>query len=383
MKARGPLVVLLGLCALVTPSSAAAQAGISLLGLGRPDLPVDARMRALGGAGVVAHGRNLSLLNPAALGRVETSSVLLSFATESRNVEGEVRGDVRGTRFPVGQLVYPAGGRFVFALGFGAFLDQDWFVSFEDTLELQEDTVPFTENRTSDGGVSHLRGSVAFSASDIWQLGIGIDLYAGDVTRTVSRRFDDPAGLLNTYRDHTRWEYRGLGLTGGIVVAPDPTIRLGAAVSWSGDLEARNDSLGATREFPMPLRVHGGVSWRLLPEVTWLIGAGLATWSRAADAVGGAEDTWSIGTGLEVPLARSQTSRLAVRAGFRRATLPFTGGGAQAAESAWSAGAGGELAGGLVHVDAAFDFGARGNVAEVGVRESFRRFSFSLSVSHR
>lgn len=382
MRVRGPLLVL-WLFALVAPSSAAAQAGISLLGLGRPDPPVDARLRALGGAGVVAHGRNLSLLNPASLARIETSSVLLSFATENRDVQGEARGDVRGTRFPVGQLVYPTGGRFVLALGFGAFLDQDWFVSFEDTLELQEDTVPFTENRTSDGGVSHLRGSVAFSASDVWHLGVGIDLYAGDVSRTVSRRFDDSAAVLNTYRDHTRWEYRGLGLTGGIVVIPDPAVRVGAAVSWSGDLEARNDSLGTTREFPMPLRAHGGASWRVLPEVTWLVAAGFATWSRTAEAVGGAEDTWSIGTGLEVPLARGETSRVTLRAGFRRATLPFTSGGAQAAESAWSAGAGGEFAGGLVHVDAAFDFGARGNVSDIGVRESFQRFSFSLSVSHR
>lgn len=384
MIRRSRALALAALTTLATPAAGAAQGGLSLLGLGRPELPVDARLRALGGAGVVAHGRNLSLINPASLGRIESSDVLLSFGTESREVEGRVRGDVRGTRSPVGQLAYPVAERWAVALGFGAFLDQDWLVSFEDTVRLAEDTLPFTEQRSSDGGVAHLRGSVAWAVGELVHLGLALDLYSGDVTRRVTRRFDDPTALFNSYRDAARWEYRGWGVTGGIVVSPDPDVRVGAALSWAGDLKASRDTVPDERRFPMPLRIHLGTSWRVLPDVTWLASAGFASWSRAAAALpGGARDAWSFGTGVEVPLARSETRALLARAGFRRADLPFTAGGPAASEYAWSVGAGAEFAGGLVRVDAAFDFGRRGDVAELGVEESFQRFSFGLSVAQR
>lgn len=378
---------LLGLAALLLagPADASAQAGLSLVGLGRPVEPTDARVRALGGAGVVTHGRNLSLWNPAALTRVPSAGVLLGVATEDRGVEGDLaQGDVRGTRFPVGQLVYPIAERWVVGGGFGAFLDQDWLVSFQDSVLLAEDTVPFTEDRSSSGGVSHLRGSVAWIASGLLQIGLALDLYAGDVTRAVSRRFDDLDAGFATYRDRARWEYRGWGWTGGLVLVPDPDLLLGAVVSWADDLKATRDSIPERTTFPMPMRVDLGGSWRLTNDATWFWRAGFASWSRAADALpGGAEDTWSVGSGLELALFRTETSTYAVRGGYRRRALPFTNGGEQGSEFAWTLGVGGRFADGLVTLDGALEFGRRGDLDSLRVRESFRRFSFSLAVYQR
>jgi hypothetical protein len=136
--------------------------------------------------------------------------------------------------------------------------------------------------------------------------------------------------------------------------------------------------------FPMPVRAYGGVSWRIAPDVTWLLQVGFAEWSRAAPALGGAaKNTWSFGTGVEAPLARRETATYFVRAGYRRVSLPFTTGGDQGREYAWSVGLGGALASGLVRADATYDIGKRGDLASVGIEESFRRFSFGLSVSQR
>lgn len=383
----GSAVVCVGL--LAVPTQGRAQAGLSLVGLGRSESPTDARIRALGGAGVVAHGPNFSLLNPAAVSRLTTSGALLTVSTEDRDVEGDrLAGDVRGTRFPVGQVQYPFAERWVAAVGFGAFLDQDWLVSFEDTLVLAEDSVPFTEDRSSSGGITHLRGSLSWAARDGLVLGLGLDLYSGDVTRQVVRRFDDPGAALSGYRDRARWEYRAYGLTVGALVVPHPDILVGGSVSWSGDLRARRDSIAEEREFPMPLRFLAGGSWRVGPELTWLVSVGFATWSRMSDALPeGAGDTWSLGTGVEYTFARTERSLLMVRAGYRRGTLPFKSGGAGGAptgergsEFAWTMGAGGRFAGGLAALDVALEIGRRGDRATLGLEESFRRLSFAISV---
>ena len=375
------------LCSVIPllPARAGAQAGVSLLGLGRPEDPVDARIRALGGAGAVAHGRNYSLLNPAALSGVTSAGAFFGFATENRDVDGSLaRGSLRGTRFPVGQLVYPLGERWTAAVGFGGFLDQEWLVTFEDTLRLAEDTIPFTENRGSEGGISQLRAAAAWRLHERVSVGLGLDLYAGDVVRSVRRRFDDPNFLLEPYQDEERWEYDAWGWTAGLVVRPIEELQIGGAFSWASSLTATRDS--ATREqiFPMPVRAYGGVSWRIAPDVTWLLQVGFAEWSRAAPALGGAaKNTWSFGTGVEAPLARRETATYFVRAGYRRVSLPFTTGGDQGREYAWSVGLGGALASGLVRADATYDIGKRGDLASVGIEESFRRFSFGLSVSQR
>lgn len=378
-------LVLVLACLPALPARAGAQAGVSLLGLGRPDAPVDARIRALGGAGVVAHARNFSLLNPAALSGTPAAGVLLSFATESRDVEGAAaRGELRGTRFPVGHLVYPLGERFVAALGFGAFLDQEWLVSFQDSLRLDEDTIPFTENRGSEGGVSQLRGGAAWQVSDLLSVGFGLDLYVGDVVRSVRRRFDDPSAGFVAYEDEARWEYDAWGWTAGVVVQPITDLRLGAAFTWASDLKATQDSVSEEEVFPLPVRAYGGASWQIAPQVSWLLQVGFAEWSRAAPALGGnARNTWSFGTGIEAPLLRRETATYFARAGYRRVSLPFTTGGDQGREYAWSLGLGGALANGLVTADVALEFGERGGLETVGIEESFRRFSFALSVSQR
>ncbi|MGH7545068.1 MAG: OmpP1/FadL family transporter [Gemmatimonadota bacterium] len=367
------------------PAAARAQAGVSLLGLGRPEDPVDARMRALGNAGAVAHGRNFSLLNPATLSEITSAGVFFGFATENRDVEGALaRGALRGTRFPVGQLVYPFGERWVAAVGFGAFLDQDWLVTFEDTLRLAADTIPFTENRGSEGGLSQLRAAAAWRPHDRVSLALGLDLYAGDVVRSVRRRFDEPNFLLEPYQDEERWEYDAWGWTAGLVVRPIEELHIGGAFSWASNLTATRDSVTAEQIFPMPVRAYGGVSWRIAPDVTWLLQVGFAEWSRAAPALGGAaKNTWSFGTGVEAPLVRRETATYLVRAGYRRVSLPFTTGGDQGREYAWSVGIGGVFANGLVRADATYDIGKRGDLASVGIEESFRRFSFGLSVSQR
>lgn len=379
-----PVALFLGVVAAST--DARAQAGLSLLGLGRPESPTDPRVRALGGAGVVAHGPNFSLLNPAALGRMTTSGALLTVSTEDRDVEGDlVSGDVRGTRFPVGQVLYPFAERWVAAFGFGGFLDQDWLVSFQDTVVLAEDTVPVTETRRSSGGVTHLRGSLAWALREEVVLGLGLDLYSGDVTREAQRRFDDPEAGLASYRDRARWEYRAYGFTVGGMVAPSPEILVGGSLSWSGDLSASRDSIAEEREFRMPLVAHVGSSWRLSPELTWLLSVGFASWSRMSAALpGGANDTWSLGTGVEYALARTERSSYWLRAGYRRGTLPFKSEeGERGSEFAWTVGAGGRFAGGLAAIDVALELGRRGDRDSVGLEESFRRLSFAVSVYQR
>jgi hypothetical protein len=383
-RAGVPIAVLTAVAA-AWPAPAHGQAGVSLLGLGRPESPTDARIRGMGGAGVVAHGRNLSLWNPAALADVASPGVLLTTSTESRTVRGDrARGDLRGTRFPVGQLVYPVGERWAVAAGWGGFLDQDWLLSFRDSLALGDDTIPFTENRSSDGGVVRLRGTVAWQAADALHLGLGLDRYVGDVIREVSRRFDDPAAGLLSYRDRARWTYRAWGLALGLAFVPDPDIRLGATLAWTSELEARRDSVAQTARFPMPLRADVGGSWQLTPELLWVAYAGFAGWSRTGRALpGGARNTWALGTGIEYAFARSEATTYRIRAGYRRADLPFQDGGGTGGEHAWTAGAGGAFAGGLVGLDLAFEWGRRGDAARLGVEESFRRISLSLAVHQR
>ena len=383
---RALRVALFALFAL--PAAAGAQSLFSTRGLGVPVEPLDARARALGGIGVGMLGWTGSMVNPAEAAGVYRRGVVAAIQPSRRSVEFEGESDVLGgTRFPLIRAVLPLGERVGLAAGYGGFLDQGWAVASETTVPIGGQPLRAVDVIESTGGVAQARIDVGFLLTPSLGVGVGAGLYTGRLERIVSRTFPDTA-LLEGFRTAAAWNYGGPSLSAGAWWEPLPIARIGASVTWSGELRGDAEE-GATQDLrvDLPLQFAAGASGQLAPTLLAVAGVRWGGWSSAADAFedpGVATDTWEVGGGLEWSGGRALGRPFPVRLGARYARLPFRIQGATPSEWALALGAGSVLArdetGPRAVVDAAIERGRRGDTAATGLTESFWRFTISMSL---
>jgi len=383
---RRLLLVLLIVAGALAPVRAWAQVNLlGATGLGRRVLALDARARAMGGAGVALHGGNFSAINPAAAARFNSSGIWATYMPERREVEGEfANGTVTTEDVPVIRLVFPWGGRWAAAVSAGAYLDQDWGAQFIDTLNLATGDVAFEETRTSDGGVSQVRLDLAGVVTEGWSLGGSFLYYTGQARRRVERAFETDVEFV-PFKESVAIDYRGWGLALGVEFQPIPEMILGASGSWAEGLTIANDTTGESLSIGLPLSFNLGGSWQLTPDFLTALAFYWEGWEGVVDDLPNATavNTWGLGGGVELALSRGENSSLFVRGGGHMDRLPFEVSGATVSDKGLSLGAGVILGGGRARFDAAFEFGARGNIDKNGVEESYRRFSFGAAVFAR
>ena len=371
------------LSSLLPCSSWAQQSTLDLFataGLGRPVEPVDARSRGMGGVGIALHGGNYSAVNPASLTRIRALGVWVTIMPESRSLEGDgvTNGEEETVTFPLGRVSLVSSENWTVAASFNSFLDQNGGVEFVDTLDLSTGQVAFEESRVSDGGVSRFALEVARSLSPEWRIGLAAQFYRGGTVLSVDRGFSVDADFL-PYRSVAAIDYSSFGFAAGAEWQPIPEMILGVTGGWAAGLDVKNDTTGAETDIDLPVTLGAGGSWRLTPGLIAALGFEWAGWSVANDDLtDGAVDSWRLGGGFEFQLGRSPD--LFARLGGRLARLPFELKGDAPSERALDVGLGIRFANGRASVDAALEFGSRGDREENGISESFTRLAVGLAV---
>lgn len=374
---------------LVAAMPAAAQTPVTAVGLGVPVPSIDARAAALGGTGLGLPDGSLSARNPADIALFEQPVVGITYAPEGVDVKG-ADGSLGTGRSRLGVLrgAVPIGDWAV-GLAIAPELDQDWQVSFSDTLVSEGGTFPFEEQRTHDGGISSVNLTAARRLGRL-SLGAEYSIITGRLQQRFRRTFEgDIAGETGTIGPAAgigNWEYSGSRFRFGASATLTGRISVGADLSIQKALTATRDSIDGvtrTRKFDMPVGFEVGGSARVSERLLVTGAGGWTGWDGAegaSDNFVASNVTW-MGIGAELTGTRLLGAQVPLRVGLRRTDLPFHAPGAeQMSEKAVTLGLGVRVAEDKARVDLAFELGSRGDLAASGVEESFQRLSISLSL---
>lgn len=386
MRRRG---ILIGLAILIsTASPAAAQSLFSTRGLGLPVAPLSARARALGGIGLGLPGLDGSLVNPAAIIGLPGRGGIVGLQPFSQTIRFEGRENGLGaTRFPLLRIVLPFSDRVSGGIGYGAFVDRTWRVISEGEARIGGDTLRTRDLITSSGGIGQARVTLGFAATPSLSIGVAAGMYTGGADRELQRTFPDSAAAgIEEFTINNSVTFHGPLAVLGLRWDPVPAARIGASVSWSGELSADSADGASTRKIDLPWRASVGASALLTPRLSVNVGGRWTGWESAEPAIGQGDavsDTWQAGGGFEWEGAQIGDNALPLRLGFHYEKLPFKLNGAVPAEWSAALGAGfrvrseGEAIGVF---DAALERGERGSTGSTGLAESFWRATFSLGI---
>jgi hypothetical protein len=386
------LLTLIGLLAgptLLPRASLRAQTPVTSIGLGAPVPALDARAAALGGTGLGLLGGSLSARNPADIAFFESPVLGITYAPEGASVDGIGRtADTGRSRVSVLRGAVPFGDWAV-GLALASELDQDWRISFADTLVAAAGTYPFSEQRDQDGGVASINLSGARRLGRV-TIGAEYGILTGSARQRFLREFepdlDDDTNRLAPAGSITSWNYSGSRIRVGASAEVTRRVRVSADLSIQGDLTADRDSISGiarTRVYDMPMAFEAGASVQATDRLM-LTGAG--GWTGWGGSTGGspsfdaADIVWA-GIGAELTGTRILGAAVPLRLGFRRTDLPFfRPGGSQASESAVTGGFGLRVAQDQARFDVALELGSRGDLAKAGFKESFQRLSISMAL---
>ena len=374
---------------LLLPVAASGQSLLSAGGLGIPVDPLDARSRALGGAGIGLMGGQLLPADPVAAADLRVPSVTITLANAWVDVEeGDASSTASGARFPALGVSYPLRDWGSFTLTYGSLLDQRWETTRRQRLPLGGTTAVVTDRFFSDGGIAALRVGFGGRIAPSLAVGGSVGLYTGELTRNLTRTFDSVDVSLDVSPSQTGgfWNYSGVTATVGATVDVAEVARLAANVTWSGDVDADpsddTSGSGATFDFPIELRVGG--SGALTPGLVANVGVVYADWSSAGEPLreSSGRSALTVGGGLEWTRATLAGRRSPIQLGYRRSTLPFTFGSEEAVESALSAGFGIDFVQSGTTTLAGMGISIERGSREAGtLSESFFRASLTLRVA--
>lgn len=374
-----------------------AQSLTSVRGLGYPLLPVDARTEVLGGLGIGLKGLSVPLINPAsAAGIVRRGAVVSVAAVEQTASLGDASDTYGATRFPLIQLIFPAGPGVITA-GYGSYLDQSWSIVREGLQTEGETQVGYSDIITSSGGLGQLQIGAALPIGSRFAVGAAVGAYTGGQGVDFERRFDTEIGLLQPFRETWAWQYSAPLAKLGMRWDPLDFLRVAASVNWAGTLTGDSAAGPASRvEYQLPLQMAAGASAYLAPGLLANFSGRWSGWSSAegvtaAGPLGQASssrDTWELGGGLEWDNASERAVRsFPLRLGFQYRQLPFTF--IDEAPVEWFTGAGigmrlgSSIENPLARVDLAVQRGERTAAAAAeadAFTETAWRFSLTLSL---
>lgn len=380
------MVVLCATALLVLATSAAqAQTPITAIGLGYPTPPLDSRGAALGGIGIGLLGGSFTTRNPADLVEFRVPTFSVTGSPQSVTLRGSPGGSVGRNEFPILGFVIPLHS-WAFSAQAGSFLDEDWSVSFEDTLSTSGALFPYTDRREHKGGVSTVDFSLARSLGPL-SVGVSYGRLVGSLRETFIRQFqasvDSSATAPTTVSDMANWSYSGWSVKVGAGLRLGNRFRLSGAYGWMGDMTARRDSVGTLRSFPMPASVSVGASALPIGDLLLTVGGGWTGWSVADGRVAGSRARnvrWE-GAGIEFDGWSLGPFPLSLRGGARYRQLPFWQKGFKPLdEKALTFGLGVYFAGNRAVIDAALEVGRRGSFPQTGIQENYRRFVLTASL---
>ncbi len=349
-RSRSPVALVLALLAacLLLPSSAEAQSLMNAGGLGLLSDPLDARSRALGSVGIGLEGWYMLGTDPSAAAGLNLPSVTGTFQPSSSRVDGGARAG--GTRFPMLGVSYPFG-RHVFVVQFGSFLDQEWEVRTERTLNISGQEVDAVDRFESVGGIGQARLGWATRVSEDLAIGLNVGSYTGAMERRFVRQLDpDVVGSgVEPFLNQGRWRASGLTVAAGATWQPSSVVRVAASLEQAGDLtlDPVAPTPGPEKSYPMPMTLRAGGTVTLASDLRFSTGLSRADWSGVDEALGGDAArgvAWGYGAGIEWVGSTILGRTAPIRLGYRHQDLPFHFQGNPATETAFSAGLSANLA---------------------------------------
>ncbi|MEO5566864.1 MAG: hypothetical protein ABIR92_00135 [Gemmatimonadaceae bacterium] len=335
-------------------SALGAQGNVSTQGYGYPQGQLSTRALSMGGA--IGEIDASSALNPAALGRLTTRTVLFQIEPEYRSItSGSVTDKTTTARYPLVNIGVPFGQHLVIGVSASTLLDRTWETSSTKTLNIGGDNVETTTRDNAEGAINDLRLATAWTNREWLYVGLGLHAVTGRNVLNTTEQFDDSAFLA---AQSTRvLSYTGSALSAGVqVLAADLNMVFGLSYRLGNSLKASvNDTTLARGK--VPSRFGASVAFTGLRGT--ILGARVARdqWSAMTpmllNAAAGdkANDSWDVGGGAELTGPRVIGQTLLIRAGGRSRTLPFSANGKAVKETTASLGTGASFGGGRMSAD--------------------------------
>ncbi len=310
-------------------------------GIGFPGRHLSVRSRALGGGSGLFDA--LSQLNPAAVSSYSRLTAMATTGTDFRgyDIGGVTVDGLRETRFPIGSVgARIARTRWAFSIGYSAYAERSFNIMSSDSITLRGQRLAVLDELGSDGGITDIRGALAYSFSRKFALGGALHLISGSSKTTAGRQFDNPDYV--SFEQKGDLSFSGYGFSAGFVFAPGPKLSIAGAWRIDSELDTEFDSLQVA-SVDLPVGLSAGVVWHPALALRWSTTVTYRGWSSAEgdfDVRTNAFDTWEIGTGVQLGGPESGASRIPLRLGFRWAQLPFSATGDQPREFNLSVGTG-------------------------------------------
>jgi hypothetical protein len=331
-----------------------AQGNLSVQGFGYPQGQLTTRALSVGGG--IGEIDPTGPLNPAAIGRLITRTVLFQIEPEYRRLTTSAGVDKTTTaRYPVILVGVPFGEHWVTSVSSSSLLDRSWKTAQPITEIIGPDTVPTTLNESSDGAINDVRFAAAWTNRDWLSIGVGVHGITGRNVVTSGQDFGDSSHF-SAFNTKRTLSYRGSALSAGIELTAGDKAVFGASFRKGSKMKERsNDSTLADATVPD----HFGLSAAFigLRNTTVAVRAGHDKWSsmtglfeKPGQTV---HDSWDIGGGVEAPGPHVFGQTLLLRGGYRDRTLPFEAESKMVTERTGSFGTGIALSGGRVLLDVA------------------------------
>lgn len=362
----------------LTVSALARAQGVSGQGFGYPTGELSSR--AQGTAGAIAEIDGTSPLNPAALAIGATGQVYGQYDPELRTLSGPAGSSHTTTaRFPNFGAVLPVNGHWVIGVSAATLLDQTWSTQAQRLQTLGTDTVTSTETLKSEGGITDLRGALAYAVNSRLRFGVGGHLFGGSDRVSFLEEFADTLRFRN-FTQRTTLNYRGTALSGGVEADILPSLSVavsgrsgGTARMYSGDTLLTHGRI--------PDHYAGSLSFAGIPGTLLAFRMARALWSSMNSlSTSGAHavDATDVSGGIESSGPKLGDRPILLRLGVRRRTLPFQVGTTTVHETSFGGGVGLPFAQNRAVVDVSLLRSARSGVS--GVSETAYDFSFGLRV---
>ena len=211
--------LLVAAATLLHGASLGAQANLSGQGLGYPTGQISTRAEGAGGA--TAEVDPLSMINPAALGFIGTTTLFFQIEPEYRRVTiGSATDRTTTARYPLFTAVLPLGSKWAFGVTSATLLDRTWTTSVDSNVVFGTDTVSSTFLFGSSGSINDLRAAVSWAPTTYIRLGLGGHLVSGSDRVFVGRTFVQNSAFGN-FADSSTLGFDGGAVSGGVeIVAP-------------------------------------------------------------------------------------------------------------------------------------------------------------------
>lgn len=378
LSTAGLLVVL---ATLLHGASLGAQANLSGQGLGYPTGQISTRAEGAGGA--TAEVDPLSMVNPAALGFIGTTTLFFQIEPEYRRVTiGSATDRTTTARYPLFSAVLPLGSKWAVGVSSATLLDRTWTTSVDSNVVFGTDTVSSTFLFGSSGSINDLRLGASWAPTAYLRLGLGGHLISGSDRVFVGRTFVQSAAFGN-FADSTTLGFDGGAVSAGVQLMVPRLAIASASFRKGGNLNAtRNDTaLGSAR---VPDRLGFSLAYIGAAGTQIAARTSLDKWSSLnalSQGTSQAVDAWDTSVGADIAGPRLGSWPLMLRIGGRWRTLPYTAGPGndKVKEQSLSGGLGTTLGGGRVLTDVTLLHARR----DAGIGISERAWTLSIGFGIR